>query len=372
MPGIRLSRSASITPTGVGVILQSDLGAFQLTGSDQSAFVERIVPLLDGSRDREAVVEALPGYSSASVIRFLDLLEARGFIEAALDAAAPLDRERLRGQDEFLRRWPAAAAGAQQRLAGARVLVAGLEPWGATAALALAAAGVAALHLVDDGVVGPGDAAVLRERGEAALGAPRRAAVAALIRGRAPRCRVDESSAAALEAGDLRAPEGPGDLRAPEGRADLRAPEGRADLHSPEGRPHLIVAAVGADDGPLLERVARFAHRARIVSLWSHLAGAAAVVGPLVFPGETACRICAEAGALNPAPAARPGGAPAPPAAAMGQLLGQLAAMEALKAITAYTPPRLAGRLLVQDLCTFETSHHMLVRLPWCTVCGEG
>ncbi|WP_437685908.1 TOMM precursor leader peptide-binding protein [Sorangium sp. So ce176] len=344
MPSIRLSRSASITPTGVGVILQSDLGAFQLTGSDVSAFVERMAPLLDGSRDRQAVVEALPDYAPASVIRFLDLLEARGFIEAAPDAAAPLDRERLRGQDEFLRRWPA-AAGAQQRLAGARVLVAGLEPWGASAALALAAAGVAALHLVDDGVVGPGDAAVLRERGAAALGAPRRAAVAALIRERAPRCRVDESSAAALEAGDLR---------------------------SPEGRPRLIVSAVRADDEPLLERVARFAHRARIVSLWSHLAGAAAVVGPLVFPGETACRICAEAGALNPASAARPGGAPAPHAGAMGQLLGQLAAMEALKAITAYTASRLAGRLLVQDLCTFETSHHTLVRLPWCTVCGEG
>ncbi|MGK3961162.1 TOMM precursor leader peptide-binding protein [Sorangium sp. So ce118] len=345
MPSIRLSRSASITPTGVGVILKSDLGAFQLTGSDVSAFGERMAPLLDGSRDRQAVVEALSDYSPASVIRFLDLLEARGFIEAAPDAAAPLDRERLRGQDEFLRRWPAAAAGAQQRLAGARVLVAGLEPWGASAALALATAGVAALHLVDDGVVGPGDAAVLRERGAAVLGAPRRAAVAALIRGRAPRCRVDESSAAALEAGDLR---------------------------SPEGRPHLIVSAVRADDEPLLERVARFAHRARIVSLWSHLAGAAAVVGPLVFPGETACRICAEAGALNPAPAARPGGAPAPHADVMGQLLGQLAAMEALKAITAYTAPRLAGRLLVQDLCTFETSHHTLVRLPWCTVCGEG
>ncbi|MGK3994426.1 TOMM precursor leader peptide-binding protein [Sorangium sp. So ce1024] len=362
MPTIRLSRSASITPTGVGVILQSDLGTFQLTGSDQRAFVERIVPLLDGSRDRQAVVEALPGYSPASVLRFLDLLEARGFIEAAPDTAAPLDRERLRGQGEFLRRWPA-ASGAQQRLAGARVLVAGLEPWGTAAALALAASGVAALHLVDDGVVGPGDAAVLRERGAAALGAPRRAAVGALIRGRAPRCRVEESAAAALEAGDL---------RSPEGRGDLRSPEERGDLLSPEGRPHLIVAAVRADDEALLERVARFAHRARVVSLWSHLAGAAAVVGPLVFPGETACRLCAEARALNPAPAARPGGAPAPPAGMMGQLLGQLAAMEALKAITAYTPSRLAGRRLVQDLCTFETSHHMLVRLPWCTVCGEG
>ena len=63
MPSIRLSRSASITPTDVGVLLRSDLGAFQLTGSDVGAFLERMVPLLDGSRDREAIVEALADYS---------------------------------------------------------------------------------------------------------------------------------------------------------------------------------------------------------------------------------------------------------------------------------------------------------------------
>jgi bacteriocin biosynthesis cyclodehydratase domain-containing protein len=56
----------------------------------------------------------------------------------------------------------------------------------------------------------------------------------------------------------------------------------------------------------------------------------------------------------------------------MGQLLGQLVAMEALKVLSAYTPSRLGGRLLIQDLSTFETSRHTLVRLPWCRCCGEG
>ncbi|WP_080599047.1 MULTISPECIES: TOMM precursor leader peptide-binding protein [Sorangium] len=345
MPSIRLSRSASITPTDVGVILRSDLGSFQLTGLDVSAFVERMVPLLDGSRDREALVEALADYSRQSVTAFLDLLEARGLVEPVPDHAPSADGDRLRGQREFLRKWSSAPEQAAQRIANARVLVVGLEPWGASAALALAGAGVSALRLIDGGAVGPRDVAVVRARGEAALGGPRRGAVAALIREHAPLCRVDESSSAALEGGDLL---------------------------SPEGRPHLLVAAVRGDDAELLERVARFGHRAGIASLFSHLAGTTAVLGPLVFPGKTACRICATTEALNPSLAARSLAEPAPHAGTMGQLLGHLVAMEALKVLSAYTPSRLGGRFLIQDLATLETSHHTLVRLPWCKVCGEG
>ncbi|WP_155799102.1 TOMM precursor leader peptide-binding protein, partial [Sorangium cellulosum] len=158
----------------------------------------------------------------------------------------------------------------------------------------------------------------------------------------------DESPAAALDAGDLL---------------------------SPEGRPHLVVAAARGDDAVLLARVARFGHRAQVASLFAHLAGTTAVLGPLVIPGKTACRVCAAAEALDPPLAAR---APAvergspPHAGAMAQMLGHLAAMEALKVLSEYTPSRLGGRVLIQDLSTLETSHNTLVKLPWCGVCGEG
>lgn len=345
MPCIRLSRSASITPTGVGVILRSDLGAFQLTGADVSAFLERMVPLLDGSRDREAIVEALSDYSAASVTAFLDLLDTRGLIEACPAPEAALDRERLRGQEQFLCKWSVDPGEAIRRITAARVAVVGLEPWGASAALAMAASGVSALHLVDDAKVGAGDVAAVRERGQAALGAPRREVLASLVRERAPRCQVEVSSLGALSAGDLRK-------------------EG--------GQVDLLVVAVRGGDTELVEHVARLGHEAGVVSLWSHLAGTTAVLGPLVEPGRTACRVCATAEALNPPLTGRPGRAPAAHESAMAQMLGHLAAMEALKVISAYTPSRLGGRILLQDLATFETSYHTLVRLPWCRVCGEG
>ena len=62
MPRIRRNPSAALTPTGQGLSIRSDLGAFQLTGADAGVFFEHVAPLLDGTRDREAVIAGLPGY----------------------------------------------------------------------------------------------------------------------------------------------------------------------------------------------------------------------------------------------------------------------------------------------------------------------
>lgn len=328
MPCIRLSPSASVTRTDTAVILASDLGTFRIVGADVSEFLERIVPLLDGSRDREALVEALTEYSRPSVTDFLDLLEEHGLVEAVPDAAA-----RRRGPEAFFRAWAAAPSEMMNRLVQARVLIVGLEPWAATAAIELAAAGIGALSLVDDGVLGPE---------ETAPAPPRREALATAIGAQSPWCRVEASLLEGLD----------------------------ADSWAASGPWSLLVAAIHPRNAERLERVARLAHRARIVSLWSHFTGATAVVGPLVTPGETACRICATVGALNPPLAER--AREAPWAATRGQLLGHMVAMEALRVISAYTPSELGGRLRVEDFSTFEGSFHTLVRLPGCRVCGEG
>lgn len=117
--GLRLSTSASITPTRDAVILRSDLGSFAVQGADLRAFLDRIVPLLDGSRDRRALEEALSSYSAKSVGALLDVLRDRGLIEEA--GEGPFDR--LRGQDAFLAR-----CGARGSLRGSRVAVLSMDP----------------------------------------------------------------------------------------------------------------------------------------------------------------------------------------------------------------------------------------------------
>ncbi len=227
MPRIRHNPSAALIPTALGLSIRSDLATFQLGGADAGVFLERVAPLLDGTRDRDAVIAALGGYSPASLAALLDALEARGLVEPVPADPGPAPR---RGQEELFRAFGRDPADLSRRLAAARVLVVGRAPWCAVAAGELAAAGAGAVRRAGD---------------DSAL----------------------EAEAAA-----------PWDL---------------------------VVAAVAPESTARLERIARFAHGAGVRSLWAHLGGTAAVVGPLVVPGETACRLCATAEALNPSLAAR-------------------------------------------------------------------
>lgn len=318
MKRVRLSPSASVTSTGAGVILRSDLGTFQITGADVGAFLGKMVPLLDGSRDGEEIMKALGGYSRDSVATFLGLLQKRGLIELVPETA-----DRWRGQEEFFRSWAMSPAEATRRLAEARVICVGLPPWGAAAAIELAAAGIGAIRMID------------AQRA-------RREPTAAKIAAGSPWCRVEEAPLEAL------------------------------DAVASGGLPSLIVAAIPPSDAALIDRVTKIAHQAKVASLWLHVAGAKAVLGPLVTPGITACRVCANADGLNPPITERLRPAPASRAGATAQLLGHLAAIEAIRFIAGYSPSDLGGRVIIEDLTSRETALHTLVRLPWCRVCGDG
>ena len=318
MSRIRLSSSASITPTHAGVILQSDLGAFQVTGADVRTFLDRIAPLLDGSRDRQGITEALSDYAPQSVAAFLDLLQKRGLIEDA-ESVAPGDRERFRGQSEFLRKWGTTVGDPMDRLSAARVLLIGLEPWGTAAATELSAAGIGSIQILDDG-------------------AARRETLAAHLRGLAPWCRIEAGAMAALD----------GELAA------------RSDL---------VLAAGPPTDLVRIEKIARFAERAGRRCLWAHVERGRAVLGPLSVPGRTACRWCAAAAPLKLLIGAAP---PVGTRAEMAsKMLGHMAALEVIKLISEYMPTLLAGQVLSVDEATLETSIQTLVRIPWCRVCGK-
>ncbi|WP_437605671.1 TOMM precursor leader peptide-binding protein [Sorangium sp. So ce834] len=285
----------------MGVILRSDLGTFQVTGASVGAFLGEMVPRLDGTRDREALVEALDGYSRRSITDTLALLEKHGLVEVVPEGPISELRARLHVQEEFFRKWQQDAAAAVRRLAEARVLCVALSPAGAAAAHALEAAGVGEVLVMDEGALGQESAERTPERG------------------------------------------------------------------------HLLVAAVAPEDRAPMERITRISHRAKLPSLWAQRAGERLVIGPLVTPGQTACRVCAAVEALNVRLDEGTGEEPPPERSRiLDALLGQLLALEALKVLSGYTPTRLGGRVLVQDRESGRSSLHTLVRLPWCRVCGQG
>ena len=357
MPRIRLSASASVVPTSAGIQLRSDLRTFQIDGSDIQLFIAEILPLLDGSHDKDGVAAALKGHSRRSVLAFLETLEKHRLLEIVPDelAASP-DEGPWRGQQDFFRKWTNRPEKMSRRLNEARVLIVGLEPWGVRAATELAAAGVGRLQLLDDGSLALGDLPSSRTWAGRHLGQARSMALAEELLATYPWSRVTANPLLLTEDRSLAFNDTDWDL---------------------------VICATTADDLLVLQSVARFTHGARLPSLSGCLENIYAKVGPLVIPGETACWNCCRLRELansaqpeadqalqdallsqRPKPRRRTYLGPMPNA------LGTLLSLESLKLLTGYVPTTLAGSLLVQNLVTLKTSFHRVIRVPWCEVCG--
>src|SRR5262249_55630749 len=101
---LTLSAFVSVTRTGLGVMLRSGTAAYRVGGHDAVAFAEKVLPLLDGTRDEEGVVAALSGYSRASVLALLGWLRERRLLDGE-QPRAPGDA----ASAEVFRAWKADA-----------------------------------------------------------------------------------------------------------------------------------------------------------------------------------------------------------------------------------------------------------------------
>ncbi|WP_437990057.1 TOMM precursor leader peptide-binding protein [Sorangium sp. So ce145] len=248
---------------------------------------------------------------------------------------------------------PPAPTEAHEKLARSRVLVVGLEPWGAIAAIELACLGVGALHVLDDREVTTDD---LGPFAEADLGKDRARSLSLALSRIAPGCAVT-----------------PGTLRAAVDRPIVQEDTGW----------DLVLACVSGDDLLVLQGVARFAHAASALSLSAHIEGLDAVIGPAVVPGETACWNCCRLRRLATSDrpeadhalqasllAARPGRRARTYLAPMPAFLGHAVALAALDLLVNRAASRLTGHFIVQNLVDPEASLHAVLQMPWCAVCG--
>ncbi|MDC0717523.1 TOMM precursor leader peptide-binding protein [Nannocystis bainbridge] len=247
------------------------------------------------------------------------------------------------------------AAEVRRRLRGARILLVGLDPWGVAAAVDLAAAGVGALHILDDAQVSEDDLAA-EVFPENTRGLERAAALCATLRRIAPECAATWKR--------------------------LSVAAHRPLLHD-DGRWDLVIACVAADELLVLQSVARYAHAARAPSLSAHMDGLDAVIGPAVIPGETACWEChrlrrlahTEEGRVEHALqttllSERPQPRRRTCLASMPALVGHAAALAAINLLVRGSASRFAGAVVVQNLVELESSLHSVLRMPWCEICG--
>lgn len=356
MKKLQLSPAATITPNAQGVLLQSDLGDFQLHGNDVSDFVANICPLLQGEYSQEELCAKLPGYSDTSIVAVLELLKAHGLLEEIdhhAESAPP-----WQAHERFLKAWQHSDKKSTTTLADAHVLVIGLEPWSVAMVDELANAGIGHIHLVDNEQLTRDDVLCHRPLGWDNIGKPRTEVLQALLAHQAPWCRITHDRLALDQAQQL----------------TLTVAQNW----------NLVIVTLSKEALFWLRKASDYIDSGRYQALYGSLDGLESWIGPRVIPGATSCWNCLRLRRLGTAE--QPMIAHALDKAAidsqqtsrartllspMAVLVGQQLAMEVMKLLLSYTSSALDGRVMVQNLVTGKGDHHTVIPMPWCEVCGH-
>lgn len=230
--------------------------ALVLAGFDERA--GRVLDLLDGTRDRDGVLDAAVPYGLGreQTTALLTVLGDAGALDDAATTSSALatlprdHRERLRpdlASLSLLAGSPGGAFGVLERRRAAAVVVVGLGRVGAPLAGLLCAAGVGRV-LVEDDRVATGDDVSPAGLQPAAVGHPRAEAV----------------------------------------RAGLTPPAGPPSLRPGEKPALVVLADAGQPDPDRLDALVRDG----VAHLIATVRETTGVIGPLVLPGRTSCLRC--------------------------------------------------------------------------------
>jgi bacteriocin biosynthesis cyclodehydratase domain-containing protein len=331
----------------------------------------RLLPLLDGGHPTGEIVGALRLFGEDEVRQTLNRLLKAGLLEDAgptgEPALSPADAERYRHQMTFFSHFtippeadvpssdlemPRTAAGYQEALRRASVVVYGLGRLGSQLVRLLALSGIGRIVGLDDGVVGPletySDAWYSREH----QGRPRSEVLRGLVQAVNP--GVDFTS----HDGVPRSPEGLSELLDGSTLAVLCT-----DLFHPEVYEAFNLACL------------------RSSTTWTscRLSGFEFLIGPTVIPRKTACYTCFDLRQKSNltdyeeylilenhlrSNTIDPGALLITPGVGV-------AALEVVKAISHFMEPSTYSHLFAMNLLSMECRRHPILKIPRCPHCGR-
>lgn len=345
------------------VILQSSVGKVTLEGNDAVFFLQLMVPYLDGTRSQQDIEDLVPDNLRVLVPDLVDLLRRLGLLTIVREhegRANLVEAWRWQRHDRFFSLWSENGETLKSRLRQAAVVVVGLEPWGAVAASELALAGVGSLLLIDDSPSRTSDVVCLPGWYDR-LGDRRRVeTIAESVSRLAPGAVVTH--------------------------ATTISPDSLTSALRDRAEPwDLAVVALPWDDVARNVLVSAAALEASVPALFGSVHGLEAIIGPAVLPGTTPCWNCCRSRLISNCPSPFPdvqgtdtsnlgqqsrGFADEVTLPLTAHVVGQFLALEAIKLLTRYVPSELSRGVLVHNAVTLETSHHPVIPMPWCEVCG--
>jgi adenylyltransferase/sulfurtransferase len=329
----------------------------RLRGHSFREFVQRVVPLLDGGHTLEEVEQRVQDvFSREDLYACLEMLGRQGLLEdAAVSPLPPALDEFLRPQLNFFHEVSPAPEELQQRLRNSRVSILGAGGLGASCALALAAAGVGALDLVDTGRVSTADTYFSPIFDRAAIGASRTGTTERRIAALGVDTLVRSYETSLTTDDEVR-----------------RVIEGTT----------FAVNCLDRGESGLAYKLNRACLSRHIPFTSVQATGVEVVLGPTVEPQRTACFMCYKmrAVACSDNPEAEfafesfldrrkhDDSSRAANLAFGVNIAAQLAGLESLKMVTGLAPTA-RGRLQVLNLLTMAMQTHLVLRKPWCPAC---
>ena len=342
----------------------SESRSITLKGYAFREFCERVVPLLDGTRDVDEIeTETADVFDAGDLEAMLDLLASHRVVVDAPDDGLPPDAADRMTPQRNLFAEIAPGESLQQRLGAATVSLVGLGGAGPAVALGLAAAGVGSLRGADPLPVAPPDVYFSPFLGLEAIGSSRAQRVSELVHAAAPEVKM-VAAESPLETED-----------------DVRQLIAGSDY---------VVSCLDASQSNLAFKVNKVCADEKVRWIACALAGAEVVVGPAMNPGQSACYMCyrmrSVASAGNPEHAFayereldrrhRDDSGRRENLVFSAGIAANLVASEVVKELSGLAAPSLVGRILIVRLTDLHIERHAVLRKPDCPVCfpvsGQG
>lgn len=330
----------------------------KLKGHYFREFVQRVVPLLDGQHSfAEILAEVNDVFRAEDLVACLDLLSANGLLEESsdwdLDAGV---QERLRPQLNLFHDVMTKPVESQERITRACVSVFGLTGVGTAAARSLVAAGIGELRCIDDAIVRPADLYFCPEFVPEDRGTLRCDAVGRHFHREGAQVTFKSYSAPLQDETAI----------------------GEAIAGS-----DFVINCIDEGNISLVYKLNRVCWSKKIPWVTATASGLEVLLGPTIYPGETACYLCYRmrmvACANDPETSfdfesfldrRKSDDSSQRANLVFGTAMaGQLAGLEALKAITEPVMLATRGSVRVFDLRDLSSTLHVVLRKPWCPAC---
>ena len=338
----------------------SERRRLKIKGHSFREFQQHVLPMLDGSHTVEEIQKSVAHvFAPQDLEQCLQLMSSQGLLEWSPSRLAlpEVSAEAIVPQLNFLHEAGENAEELQSRLLASTVTILGMSGAGAQAAISLANARFGSIRCVDSLMITAADTYLSSIFSVAQLGESRASVVAERIKASAPEVKVAVCT---------------------------EAISGNSEVLSAVEGSDFVICCLDRGQASLTYKLNRACLKSSTKWISCSLSGTEVILGPTVYPFETACYLCykmrAVACAGNPEDEfayerfldrRKQDDSDTRENLVFGAgLIANWLGLEAMKQVCGLGKPATLGAILSFDLLGSSFTKHIVLRKPWCPACS--